>query len=269
MALPMPDRLMLCYHAVSETWPATLSVTPERLEEQLAWLADEGYRGVTATEMASPRRRRERLVAVTFDDAYRSVLERALPILDAAGMPGTLFVPTDFPDRPGPMAWPGIDQWLDGPHRDELECLTWEELRGLADAGWEIGSHTCSHPRLTQLDDAMLAAELRASRRTCEERLERPCRSIAYPYGDVDDRVVAAAGEAGYEVGVALPARWHRPEPLRWPRVGVYHGDGDRRFRSKVSPLSRRLRARAPDRLVGLARRALRPGAGPPGPDAT
>src|ERR687893_586905 len=139
MPLPMPDRLMLCYHAVSETWPASLSVTPERLEEQLAWLAAEGYRGVTATEMASSRGQRERLLAVTFDDAYRSVLDLALPILERAGIPGTLFVPTDFPDRPGPMAWPGIDQWLGGPHEDELGCLRWTELRQLADSRWGIG----------------------------------------------------------------------------------------------------------------------------------
>ena len=45
---------------------------------------------------------------VTFDDAYLSVLERAYPVLASLGLPGVVFVPTDWPDRAPPMSWPGI-----------------------------------------------------------------------------------------------------------------------------------------------------------------
>jgi peptidoglycan/xylan/chitin deacetylase (PgdA/CDA1 family) len=141
------------------------------------------------------------------------------------------------------MTWPGIDQWLGGPHEQELLCLGWPELRELADAGWEVGSHTCSHPHLTAIDDAQLDRELRASRAACEEGMARPCRSIAYPYGDVDARVIAAAGASGYELAAALPKRHGSRDRLDWPRVGVYHGDELRRFKLKVSPLLRRLRS--------------------------
>lgn len=189
----MPDTLVLCYHAVSERWPADLSVTPAALRRQLAGLVRRGYRGVTfyeaVTEPAAGRR-----VAVTFDDGYLSVLELGAPILEELELPGTVFVPTDFMDRPEPMAWPGIDQWLEGPHRDELRPISWTDARDLTSRGWEIGSHTCSHPHLTTLDDATLERELLESRQACEEHLSVPCRSIAYPYGDVDRRVVEAAG---------------------------------------------------------------------------
>ena len=85
--------------------------------------------------------------------------------------------------------------------------MTWDRARRSSqDAGWEVGSHTRSHPRLSQVeDDAELADELEGSRRVCEERLGRPCQSIAYPYGDHDERVVAAAGRAGYRYGLTLP----------------------------------------------------------------
>jgi peptidoglycan/xylan/chitin deacetylase (PgdA/CDA1 family) len=141
------------------------------------------------------------------------------------------------------MTWDGIDQWLGGPHEHELLCLGWPELRELADGGWEVGSHTRSHPRLTTVDDKRLGAELRDSRAACEEGMGRPCRSIAYPYGDVDARVIAAARAAGYELAAALPKRHGSTDHLDWPRVGVYHRDDLRRFRLKASPLLRRLRS--------------------------
>jgi peptidoglycan/xylan/chitin deacetylase (PgdA/CDA1 family) len=246
------DRLVLCYHAVSPTWPADLSVTPERFEQQLGLLVRRGYRGATFTDLVEGRTQ-GRALAVTFDDAYRSVLELGKPILDRFSLPATVFVPTSFPDSGAPMAWPGVDQWLGGPHDPELACLSWEELHGLAEAGWEIGSHTRSHPRLSRLDDERLADELRGSRADCEERLGRPCPSLAYPYGDVDSRVAEAARAAGYRTAGALPTRLRPEGPLLWPRVGVYHGDDARRFRLKVSRPLRALRASAVwDAVQGL-----------------
>ncbi len=246
------DLLVLCYHAVSERWPADLSVPPAALERQLGLLADRGYEGVTFTEGVTGNRP-EKAVAVTFDDAYRSVLTLAAPLLARLGWPATVYVPTDHAGTEGPMSWPGIDQWLGGPFEQELIAMSWDELRGLAAVGWEVGSHTCSHPHLTKLEDGALEHELRHSKALCEERLERPCASIAYPYGDHDARVAAAAREAGYSAAGTLPSRMDSRDPLRWPRVGVYHGDDLRRFRTKVSPFVRGLRAsrawEAADRL--------------------
>jgi peptidoglycan/xylan/chitin deacetylase (PgdA/CDA1 family) len=240
----MTDILVLCYHAVSAEWPADLSVTPERFEAQLDFLVRRGYVGATL-EQAITEPPGRRTVAITFDDAYRSVLELALPIMRRHGLTGSIYVPTDWPERGAPMSWAGIDQWVGGPHEQELRCLTWDQLGELAQEGWEVGSHTCSHPHLTQLSDAELAAELRRSRAACEDGLGQPCKSIAYPYGDVDGRVVAAAGAAGYGYGATLPeTRFNRPEPLDWPRTGIYHRDDGRRFRLKVSRLVRRVRGR-------------------------
>jgi peptidoglycan/xylan/chitin deacetylase (PgdA/CDA1 family) len=253
------DVLVLSYHAVSERWPAALSVTPAQLEAQLELLVGRGYRGRTFSD-AVHRRSEGRVVAVTFDDGYRSVLEHALPILSRLGLPGTIFVPTDFPGRGEPMAWPGIDKWLGGEHERELLPLSWAELRGLADDGWEIGSHTCSHPYLTRLEGGDLERELTRSRERVEQELGRECTSLAYPYGDHDERVVRAAAAAGYRSACTVPHRLTRPHPLAWPRIGVYHGNGHAAFRAKISPALRRVRATSLWTLVEAVRRvALRP----------
>ena len=238
----MGDLLVLCYHAVSERWPASLSVTPDAFERQLRLLSRSGFEGETF-ERAVTRRPDRRTVAVTFDDAFLSVLELARPLLDEVGFPATVFVPTDFPATPGePMAWDGIDNWVGGPHEHELRPMSWEQLGTLADAGWEIGSHTCSHPRLTSLGDDDLARELVDSRSLVSERLGRPCGTLAYPFGDHDERVVKAARAADYAAAATLPGRLPQARPLAWPRIGIYHGDNERRFRLKVSAAVRRLR---------------------------
>jgi peptidoglycan/xylan/chitin deacetylase (PgdA/CDA1 family) len=252
------DVLVLCYHAVSAGWPAGLSIEPDAFERQLRQLKKRGYRAATVREaIESPPG--ERTVAITFDDAYRSVLDLARPILDRLGMTASVYVPTAWPGRDAPMAWPGIDRWLGGPYEHELTCMSWDELRGLADGGWEVGSHTRSHPRLPELGDAELDEELAGSRSDCEAGLGRPCDTLAYPYGAVDERVIEAAGRAGYTYAVSLPRGLEPPRPLDWPRVGIYHIDGEARWRwrFKVSPIARRLRSSRAWGTLDGARRML------------
>jgi len=239
----MSDLLVLCYHAVSDRWPADLSITPERLEDQLGLLVERGYRSATFSEALGAAPPQAKTLVVTFDDAFRSVAEHALPIMDALGMVGTVFAVTGFIGSQEAMAWPGTDQWIGTEHERELRAIGPDGIERLVAAGWEVGSHTVSHPRLTSLDDAALEHELRRSREDCERLVGRPCASLAYPYGDVDERVVRAAGQAGYRFAGALSSRLRRSRPLEWPRVGIYYGDSGRRFRAKVSPAMRRLRS--------------------------
>ena len=247
-----PDLLVLGYHAVSESWQSDLSVTPTNLERQLKLLVERGYRGSRFREAATCAPHAKTLV-VTFDDAYRSVLELALPIMQELGLPGVVFVPTRFAGGSELASWPGVDVYLDGPHAHELEVMSWEELAKLHSLGWEIGSHTCSHPHLTQLPDSALREELRHSREECERNLGVPCDSLAYPYGDTDARVIAATASAGYTAAAGLPRLRapYKPATLNWPRIGVYQGDDRWRFRLRVSSTARRLRGGLPTRTRG------------------
>jgi peptidoglycan/xylan/chitin deacetylase (PgdA/CDA1 family) len=235
----MRDLLIICYHAVSDSFPASMSLPAGQLEAQVGSLVDRGYRPATFSDAVRSDSNGPTL-SVTFDDGYRSVSEAALPVLSRLGVPATVFVPTAFMGSRQPMTWPGIDRWLSTGHERELVPMGWKELETLSNEGWEIGSHTRSHPRLTRVDDSQLKQELESSRGTLEERLDAPCTAIAYPYGDVDRRVARAAQEAGYLVGAALAAHQLRADPMRWPRVGAYREDSFRRFTFKTSKLARR-----------------------------
>ncbi|MBM3666213.1 MAG: polysaccharide deacetylase family protein [Actinobacteria bacterium] len=256
----MSPSLVLSYHAVSPRWPSVLSVSPGRFREQLELLIERGYTGATFSQVVSGAAPRRSLV-VSFDDGYASVLEHAVPIMRELDLPGTIFVPTDFVGAPGPMRWPGIDEWSEGPFREELRCLDWDQLRGLRDAGWEVGSHTRSHPRLSRLQDDALLAELAGSRDRLREELGGDRRSLAFPYGDEDERVQRLAGQAGYAAAASM--RCGPEQPLCWPRVGVYPADRRWRFWLKTSPAIRMVRSTRLGRLADAARLSLAGGLPP------
>src|ERR671923_78411 len=223
--------LLLAYHAIG-AWSPALAIPEQALRAQLSLLRRRGYVGFTAAE--AERRRQDgtlaaRAVVVTFDDGFRSVL-RARPILEEIGFPATVFAVTSFVESGEPLRWPGME------HAEEshLLPLRWPELELLREAGWEVGSHTASHPLLPDLGEAAVARELVESRATIEKRLGS-CETLAYPYGRADERTATAAAQAGYLAAFTL-SRAHRPdEPLRRPRLGLRDIDRGARLRLRLS----------------------------------
>jgi peptidoglycan/xylan/chitin deacetylase (PgdA/CDA1 family) len=237
------DALVLCYHAVSDDWPSPLAVTSQQFADQVRYLAERGYRGVTFTEAALEPA--GKVVAFTFDDGYLSVGELARPILESHGMVGTIYVPTKLIEAGAPLAWDGTDHWLGTPYELELAPLSWEQLRSLSQAGWEIGSHALDHPHLTGLDDAELHTQLADSRRECAEKVGAECTSVAFPYGESDERVQREAQRVGYSAAAMLSSDLRRRSRFACPRIGIYPADSARRFKIKMSPRVRRLRESA------------------------
>jgi peptidoglycan/xylan/chitin deacetylase (PgdA/CDA1 family) len=213
---------------VSDAWEHSLSVRPAAFERQLRFLV-RLYRPVTAAEILQAR---GRLLHVTFDDAFRSV-DAALPALERLGVPATVFACTDLADEGQPLAVPELAADA-AAHPEELSTHPWERLRELADRGIEIGSHTCSHPHLPRLGDDELDRELQESRARVEDELRRPCRFLAYPFGDEDGRVRAAARRAGYEAAFALPGDGAAPDDFAVPRLGVWRRDTQPRLATKL-----------------------------------
>lgn len=233
------EPIVLCYHAVSQTWEHPLSVPPEALERHLRRLLERRYLPASAERVVAGR---ERVLHVTFDDAYTSV-RAALPILEQLGVPATIFACAGLADTGAPLDIPElVAEVRRAPV--ELATMAWDELRELAARGIEIGSHTVSHPHLTMLGDDELIRELTESKERIEAALGRPCRFLAYPYGDEDERVLAAAERAGYDGAFALPGNEDRWTPFAVPRVGIYRGDRGLNLTLKTTAPARRSAAR-------------------------
>jgi peptidoglycan/xylan/chitin deacetylase (PgdA/CDA1 family) len=226
--------LVLCYHAISDAWDDPLAVPPAAFEQQIRGVLERGYRPVAAAQAAAAT---GKLVHVTFDDAFRSI-SAGLSVLERLGVPATVFACPDFADG-GTFDVPELAALM--PQSSEhLATMGWGELRGLVERGVEVGSHTLTHPHLTALDDHELRRQLGQSRERLEGELGMPCRFLAYPFGDEDGRVRAAARSGGYAAAFALPGRQSDRDLYGIPRVGIWRADSPRRVVLKTSATGRR-----------------------------
>jgi peptidoglycan/xylan/chitin deacetylase (PgdA/CDA1 family) len=213
--------LVLCYHGISEEWPNQLAVAPSLLRRQISSLLVRGFCPATAAEIVSGE---GKLLHITFDDAYKSVLA-GLDVLESMSIPVTMFACPDYVDNGRPLDVPEVRSFAIA-FPQEMATMTWDELRKCSDRGVEIGSHTLTHAHLATLNDPELERELVESRLRLEEELQRPCRFLAYPYGEHNDRVRSAARRAGYDAAFSL---WQMEQngfdPFAIRRVDLYRKD--------------------------------------------
>ena len=143
-----------------------------------------------------------RYFCVTFDDGFKNCLTNALPILLEQKISAAFFLATNYIDSDPQADRERLLDFFD--HRAVLmEFLNWDDCRTMADAGMEIGSHTLSHSRLANLDEAGVRRELSESKRLIEAELGRPCDHFCSPIGIpgrdfIVKRDPALARETGY-----------------------------------------------------------------------
>jgi peptidoglycan/xylan/chitin deacetylase (PgdA/CDA1 family) len=168
-----------------------------------------------------------RHVAVTFDDAYVSVIENAVPELKQRGIPYTVFVPTG--------SWGRQPSWVSNPNHPfwKERVVSREELRAsAAEPLATIGSHTVhhpNHPNLVNLSAEEAGCELTKSKSELEEVLARPVKLFSFPHGAHNARLVTQALEAGYQRLFTIEPKVVNPatgatvmgrvavEPVDWP----------------------------------------------------
>jgi len=221
---------ILAYHKIGDAprgaWEPWNYVPDAMLAEQLVRLREDGWEFVDVTavlrSLSDSSRLPHRGVLVTFDDGYRSLLERGLPVFLELGCPAVVFVPA---------AYVGGVSSFDRGLSEPLEPLCdWQELRELESAGVSVQSHGLRHVRLSEAAPAVVEAEIGLSKRIFEDRLQKPVELFAFAYGDAgkDPAAVARLLErSGYRAACMyggsafdLPP----PDPYHLERLAVGFG---------------------------------------------
>lgn len=223
--------IMLMYHAITQdeatpAWPWAVSM--RRFRSQLDFLAAEGYTTTTMGELitAPAGAWPARTAVITFDDGYADNLA-AVDELERRGMRASWFIVTGSIGE--------IPQWpADGRPRGRM--LDAAELREMHRGGMEVGSHTVTHVRLPEVDDARLARELNDSKHTLEDMLGTEITSFAYPYGAWDERCARAVARAGYTGACTTRTGWalRDRDPYGLRRLTVFNHDTTSSFARKL-----------------------------------
>jgi len=178
---------ILMYHYIrdpdlqSDGVGKNLSVSPSALEKHLKIIQSKGFKTATLADFAN-HKVFEPSVILTFDDGYGDFYTNAWPILTKYGARATVFVITDKIDRPG--------------------YLTSNQIQQLSSENIEIGSHSVSHPNLTNASDANINKQLEDSKVELEGITAKEVVSFCYPSGKYDEKVMQAVKKAGYSTAV-------------------------------------------------------------------
>ncbi|MEO5684753.1 MAG: polysaccharide deacetylase family protein [Chitinophagaceae bacterium] len=199
-----PQVPILCYHQI-RNWRATDSkqakdyIVPEAVfAEQIKMLADSGYHTISADQLYNYLSNGATLptkpVMLTFDDTDLPQYTIAKPVMEKYGFKGLFFIMTVSLGRPNYMSK--------------------DQVKQLADAGNDIGSHTWDHKNIKKFTEADWAIQIDKPTKTLETITGKPVKYFAYPFGLWNAAVIPGLKQHGFQAAFQLSARREETEPL-------------------------------------------------------
>lgn len=190
---------ILYYHRVSPGVPAAAGVEPSAFSHQMECLKRLGFEGVPLRDAEANGTKKP--IVITFDDGYMDNFLHAAPILESYGFRATIFCVSR---KSG-----SVSDWTSEPVWAGIPLMNRGHLRELDRMGFEIGSHSRSHPDLSRLSLSEAREEIEGSRRDLEDLLGRAVETFCYPYGAFAKPTVEIVRSAGYRYARSvLPMRW-------------------------------------------------------------
>ena len=234
---------ILLYHRIVPTPvspdPYHNCISTTAFSSHLRWFHAHGYTSLSlaAHTVFDPlQRRRGKHFAITFDDGYEDNYVHAWPLLREFGFTASVFVVTDTIG--------GMNEFDADLGVVATRMLRREQIRELHANGFEIGSHSCSHPpSLTELGEAAMRDELVRSRSVLEDLIQAPAKTFSYPRSRVDQRTEVEVKRAGYDL--ALAGEGFLFSRYRMHRIFAPAGEG--------AAIQKQIRARQLKRLLRTA----------------
>jgi peptidoglycan/xylan/chitin deacetylase (PgdA/CDA1 family) len=235
--------VILCYHGVTERskrHPSDahgLHIRADRFEKQLDYLR-RNYKVISLAEFVKACQNKAPLpdysVVLTFDDGYRNFLTCALPRLLDRNMHVSIFLITD---RIQSNNQSQLNKWSES---DDEKFLSWEEVKRLQQHGVEIGSHTCSHRKLSEIVPVEAEQELFASHQTIATRLSQATMPLAFPYGSYSEATIAMTRKLPYTCALTTDAgtNGHATDLFLLRRNLIGDDDDEALFAARVSGLT-------------------------------
>ena len=144
---------------------------------------------------------------LSFDDGFKNNITNAIPILDKYDVPAIFFIPTSLIGSNWEQAREFCLNRTN--YGGVIEFLKWSDVLDMVSLGYEIGSHTSSHLRLSNIstNKKRLLFEIEKSKLVIEKEIKIPCKYISWPFGllsDIDQLSIEVIKQTGYEACFGL-----------------------------------------------------------------
>lgn len=168
-----------------------LIVAPSSFVWQMRMLRLLGYKGLSMRDLEPylNGEKQGKVVGITFDDGYQNNLRHALPILRRHSFTATCYGVSGLLG--------GTNTWDHGIVA-EKPLMTVQEWRTWHAAGMDVGSHTCTHAKLTELSPTQAWEQIFRSKQELEQAVGCEVRHFCYPYGWYTQEHLEMTQKAGY-----------------------------------------------------------------------
>ncbi|MEN6373606.1 MAG: polysaccharide deacetylase family protein [Smithella sp.] len=178
---------ILMYHSISDDREHgvhpyyKINTAPAIFADQMRFLYENNYSVIDLKSVKGCFDKKyelnKKIVVITFDDGYHDFYTNAFPILQKYHFTATVFLPTAFIGNEGIKL------------RGKAH-LTWNQISELADSGISFGSHTVTHPELSNLSNKDVEYEIRQSKKAIEDNLGKAIDTFSYPFKFPDEKKV-------------------------------------------------------------------------------
>ncbi len=202
-------------------------VKKENFERQMKYLSGNGYNVISADTLIDHINNHKKLpkkpVVLTFDFGFKDSYHTAFPILHKYGYTATIFVPTDYVSRQVPF------------NGSKLDCLNWDEIREMEDAGMLIGAHGRRGKVLGLLEMDELKDEVVESQKVLKSQTKRGGKYFSLTERIISDEAKKILSDSGYVAAFSLAPTYCRQDIFTISRVKIDCNDDIPTFKTKLS----------------------------------
>jgi peptidoglycan/xylan/chitin deacetylase (PgdA/CDA1 family) len=183
---PSSGVVILTYHSVGDD-EEFFNVKTALFEKQMEYLKVNNFNVIKLNDLSRTDnlKKLKKTVIITFDDGYKNNYLNAFPILKKYDLPATVFINTA-----------SLGKNIIARRGTNMEILSKEEIKEMYKSNLiEFGSHCHNHPKLTDLKNDRVEEEFVMSKKIIFDLLGVYPKSLAYPFGNFDERIKRMAGK--------------------------------------------------------------------------
>ncbi|MCM8818098.1 MAG: polysaccharide deacetylase family protein [Candidatus Omnitrophica bacterium] len=221
--------MILAYHRINPYYKEdVLTVNLDNFKQQINYLISKNFEFLSMEEYIELKENLNSKVVITFDDGFSDNFYFAFEILSKFNIKPLIFLIVNYINTDKIFS-----RYKD---REKDRFLNWKEINEMLEYGVEFGSHTLTHPHLTQIPEEKAKEEIFISKKIIEDKIGKEVKFFCYPYGEFNEKIIEIVKMAGYKSAVVTPKKYRKIQNsiFAMKRIGIYGHNSFLIFKLKI-----------------------------------